>query len=88
MAWFSRGDGRQRIGLVDVSVRAEHRRKGYGRFLVSEILRRARENGITAVAVQTSSANEPALAFYASLGFQPVNESTLYRLPAVAERGG
>ena len=35
---------------------------------------------IAAVAVATSSANQPALALYASLGFQPIDESTLYRL--------
>jgi GNAT superfamily N-acetyltransferase len=82
MAWFSRADCRLRIGLIDLHVRAEQRRKGYGRFLVAAILSRARESGVAAVSVQTSSANQPALSLYASLGFQPVNEATLYRLPA------
>ena len=49
---------------------AAHRRKGYGRFLVSEVLRRARENHVDLVAVQTDATNAPALALYASLGFE------------------
>jgi ribosomal protein S18 acetylase RimI-like enzyme len=81
MSWFGRDDGLTRIGLINVEVPPGHRRKGYGRFLVSEIFRRARENLVGVVAVATSTANEPALALYASLGFQPVDQSTLYRLP-------
>jgi ribosomal protein S18 acetylase RimI-like enzyme len=80
MSWFGREDGRTRIGLINLEVPPQHRRKGYGRFLVSEIFRRARDNMIAAVAVATSSSNQPAMALYATLGFQPINESTLYRL--------
>ena len=81
MGWFGREDGRPRIGLINVEVPSAHRRKGYARFLISEIFRRARENLIGSVAVATAEANQPALALYASLGFQPVDECTLYRLP-------
>ena len=80
MGWFGREDGRARIGLINLEVPPEQRRKGYGRFLVSEIFRRARENLVASVAVATSAANQPALALYASLGFQPVDQATLYRL--------
>jgi [ribosomal protein S18]-alanine N-acetyltransferase len=66
--------------LINLEVPPQHRRKGYGRFLVSEIFRRARDNMIAAVAVATSSSNRPAMALYAALGFQPISESTLYRL--------
>jgi ribosomal protein S18 acetylase RimI-like enzyme len=66
--------------LINLEVPPQYRRKGYGRFLVSEIFRRARENMVAAVAVATSSSNQPALALYASLGFHPIDESTLYRL--------
>jgi ribosomal protein S18 acetylase RimI-like enzyme len=80
MGWFGRRDGRARIGLINLEVLPAHRRKGYGRFLVSEIFRRARENLVSAIAVQTATTNEPALALYTRLGFQPVDEATLYRL--------
>jgi GNAT superfamily N-acetyltransferase len=81
MGWFGRGDSRSRIGLINVEVPEEHRRKGYGRFLISEIFRRARDNLVALAAVAASAANQPALALYASLGFQPVDQATLYRLP-------
>jgi ribosomal protein S18 acetylase RimI-like enzyme len=81
MGWFGHGDSRPRIGLINLEVVAEHRRKGFGRFLVTEIFRRARENLVASVAVQTSAVNVAALSLYASLGFQPVDQATLYRLP-------
>jgi ribosomal protein S18 acetylase RimI-like enzyme len=80
MAWFGREDGRARIGLINLEVTPEQRRKGYGRFLVSEIFRQARANLIASVAVATPAANQPALSLYASLGFQPIDQATLYRL--------
>jgi GNAT superfamily N-acetyltransferase len=80
MRWFGREEGRVRAGLLDVHVPSEHRRKGYARFLVGEILRRARSNLIHCIEVQTSAENQPALALYASLGFVPIDQATLYRL--------
>jgi GNAT superfamily N-acetyltransferase len=79
MRWFGREEGRARAGLLDVRVPPEHRRKGYARFLVGEILRRARSNLVHGVEVQTSAENQPALALYNSLGFVPVEQATLYR---------
>jgi ribosomal protein S18 acetylase RimI-like enzyme len=81
MRWFDRDDGRTRVGLINLQVAPEHRRKGYGRFLVGEILRRARTELIELVEVQTSAENLPALALYASLGFVPIDQAILYRLP-------
>jgi ribosomal protein S18 acetylase RimI-like enzyme len=80
MGWFDREDGRARIGLINLDVPPDQRRKGYARFLLSEIFRRARENLIASIAVSTSAENHPALALYQSLGFLPTDQSTLYRL--------
>ena len=82
MTWFGRGDGRTRIGLSGVEVSSSHRRKGYGRYLVSEVIRWAREHAWALVEVQTLATNQPALALYQSLGFVPIDQSTVYRLPA------
>jgi ribosomal protein S18 acetylase RimI-like enzyme len=82
MSWFGRGDDRTRVGLINLDVAPEHRRKGYGRFLVSEIFRHCRENLVSLVEVQTSATNQAAISLYESLGFQPIDEATLYRLPA------
>src|SRR5262249_35112350 len=75
-------DGRTRTGLIDVEVHPQHRRKGYGRHLVSEILKHVRARTTDVVCVQTSSLNAPALALYGSIGFDAVETVTLYRLPA------
>ena len=87
MSWFGRGDSRSRIGLISLEVSSAHRRKGYGRFLVSEIFRRARENHVDLIAVQTAATNGSALALYASLGFQRVEEATCFRLRAENDFG-
>jgi ribosomal protein S18 acetylase RimI-like enzyme len=82
MNWFGREDGHARIGLIDLEVNPSCRRKGYGRYLVAEILRQARNEMVAHVDVQTGATNAPALALYASLGFEPVESAVLYRLPA------
>jgi ribosomal protein S18 acetylase RimI-like enzyme len=79
---FGVGDGRSRTALIDLEVVPEFRRKGFGRHLVAEILRRARSQNTEVLSVQTSSENAPALGLYASLGFEQVDTTTLYRLPA------
>ena len=79
MRWFDREESRVRAGLLDVEVAAEHRRKGFARFLVGEIIRRARSNLIDRIEVQTAAENQPALGLYTSLGFVPIDQSTLYR---------
>jgi GNAT superfamily N-acetyltransferase len=79
MRWFGRQDGRVCAGLLDVEVVPEHRRKGFARFLVGEILRRARSNLVDCIEVQTLAENQPALGLYHSLGFVPIEQSILYR---------
>lgn len=79
MRWFGREDGQIRSGLIDVQVPPEHRRKGYARFLIGEILRRARTNLVHRVEVQTDAENQPALALYHSMGFVPFDQAILYR---------
>jgi GNAT superfamily N-acetyltransferase len=76
------GDGRTRTGLIDVEVELGQRRRGYGRHLVSEILRYVRGRSTDVVVVQTSSMNHPALGLYRSIGFEAIETATLYRLPA------
>ncbi|MDX2035306.1 MAG: GNAT family N-acetyltransferase [Isosphaeraceae bacterium] len=68
-----------RIGLIDLEVPLEHRRKGYGRHLVAEILRKAQAEWVEVVSVQTSESNIPARRLYESLRFDPRDTSILYR---------
>ncbi|RUL87891.1 GNAT family N-acetyltransferase [Tautonia sociabilis] len=79
MDGFERQDGRLRAGLIDVVVDPSRRRQGLGRYLIREVIRHHASRGIHALAVQTDEQNEPALALYRSLGFEPVEEAILYR---------
>jgi len=80
-------DGRSRAGLIDVEIDPVFRGKGFGRLLVSEVFRHARQQFAELVSVHTSATNTPALNLYQSLGFKQVETSTLYRLPgALSER--
>jgi ribosomal protein S18 acetylase RimI-like enzyme len=87
MNWFGRGDGHSRIGLIDLEVAPGLRRKGYGRFLIAEIFRQARDELVTRIEVQTRATNVPALALYESLQFEPVETAILYREPGDRESG-
>ena len=82
MSWFSRVDGLARIGIIHFEVEPCHRRNGFGRFLIAEMLRSAREQMFAVAQLQTNATNQAALALYVSSGFQPIDEATLYRLPA------
>lgn len=59
-------------GLV---IGAAHRRRGYGRLTVTELLERFRAAGATAAALSYDPANEPARRLYASLGFEETGET-------------
>jgi ribosomal protein S18 acetylase RimI-like enzyme len=82
MTRFGRLDGRTRSGLVDFQVSAAHRRQGYGRYLFGEVLRWCRQREMSLVELQTPLTNQPALSFYQALGFQAIDQATIYRLPA------
>lgn len=86
MAAFGRLDGRARTGLTAIRVEPEHRRKGYARHLIAEILRHVKGQWGEVVSVQTGATNRPALALYFSLGFEPVESAILFRKPG--GRGG
>ena len=83
MQGFNAPDRCQRLGLAKLEVPLNHRHKGYGRFLVGEILRHAKADGSQAVAVQTHAMNLPALNLYEAMNFARVETSTLYRRPAL-----
>jgi GNAT superfamily N-acetyltransferase len=80
---FSTFLGRPGIWLEDLYVRPEHRKRGHGLALLQE-LRRRTDGRVEWLVLDW---NEPALAFYRSLGAAPVEGWTTYRLPPDAGRG-
>jgi ribosomal protein S18 acetylase RimI-like enzyme len=57
------------IGLFDIGVDSECRRRGYGKKLIRKLLRFGRDNGAERAYLQVVKDNVPALKLYKKLGF-------------------
>jgi ribosomal protein S18 acetylase RimI-like enzyme len=57
------------LGFMGVS--PDHRRRGLGRGLLDEFIRRSRESGCTKVSLDTAPCLKPAIKLYADTGFIP-----------------
>lgn len=76
--------GRPGIYLEDLFVRPEHRGGGHGKALLLAVARLAVERGCGRVEWSVLDWNEPAIAFYRSLGAVPMDEWTGFRLAGEA----
>ena len=77
---FSTWLGRPGLYLEDLFVRPEHRGKGYGRALLVELAKIARERNCGRLEWAVLDWNEPAIQFYLKLGAKPQHEWTVFRL--------
>ena len=77
---FSTWLGRPGLYLEDLFVKPEKRGKGYGRGLLVELAKIARDRGCGRMEWAVLNWNEPAIQFYRSLGAKPMNEWTVFRL--------
>ena len=77
---FSTWLGRPGLYLEDLFVKPEKRGKGYGRALLVELAKIARERGCGRMEWAVLNWNEPAIEFYRALGAKPMDEWTVFRL--------
>jgi GNAT superfamily N-acetyltransferase len=77
---FSTWLGRPGLYLEDLFVKPEKRGKGYGRALLVDLARIARDRGCGRMEWAVLDWNEPAIKFYRSLGAKPMEEWTVFRL--------
>ena len=77
---FSTWLGRPGLYLEDLFVNPEKRGKGYGRALLIELAKIARDRGCGRMEWAVLDWNEPAIKFYRSLGAKPMHEWTVFRL--------
>ncbi len=77
---FSTFLGRAGIYLEDLYVRPEYRGHGHGKGLIRELARIAVERGCGRLEWWCLDWNKPSIDFYLSLGAEPMDEWTTYRL--------
>jgi GNAT superfamily N-acetyltransferase len=77
---FSTWLGRPGLYLEDLFVKPEVRGKGYGRALLVDLARIARDRGCGRMEWAVLDWNDPAIQFYRKLGAKPMDEWTVFRL--------
>ena len=77
---FSTWLGRPGLYLEDLFVKPEKRGKGYGRALLVELAKLARDRGCGRMEWAVLDWNQPAIKFYRALGATPMHEWTVFRL--------
>jgi GNAT superfamily N-acetyltransferase len=77
---FSTWLGRPGLYLEDLFVRPEKRGKGYGRAMLVELAKIARDRGCGRMEWAVLDWNSPAIKFYRALGAKPMDEWTVFRL--------
>jgi GNAT superfamily N-acetyltransferase len=77
---FSTWLGQAGLYLEDLFVNPEKRGKGYGRALLIELAKIARDRGCGRMEWAVLDWNEPAIRFYRALGAKPMHEWTVFRL--------
>lgn len=77
---FSTFLGRAGIYLEDLYVRPAYRGKGYGKGLIRQLARIAAERGCGRLEWWCLDWNRPSIDFYLSLGAEPMNDWTVYRI--------
>jgi GNAT superfamily N-acetyltransferase len=84
---FSTWTGQHGIYLEDLFVRPEARGAGHGRALLVTLARLAVTSGYRRVEWAVLNWNEPAIGFYRSLGAEPQDEWSTFRLAGDALAG-
>jgi ribosomal protein S18 acetylase RimI-like enzyme len=74
--------GQLSVGIHRFDVLPEERRRGIGRWLLFNLLRQLRDDGVQRIEVQTMERNTAARGLYESLGFRIEDRGIIYRAPA------
>ncbi len=77
---FSTFLGRAGIYLEDLFVKSEYRGKGYGKAILKKLAQIAKERGCGRLEWWCLDWNKPSIDFYLSLGAEPMDEWTTYRI--------
>jgi GNAT superfamily N-acetyltransferase len=67
------------VGLLELHVRADLRRQGLAKFLLTQLMRNLQEQFFGVVETQVAESNAAALALYQSVAFERVDAGRVYR---------
>ena len=68
------------LHITSIAVDPKHHRKGLGKYLMSNLIKRSESLGMNHVHLEVRDTNEPAKAFYKSMGFKTIgNRSNFYK---------
>ncbi len=68
------------LQITSIAVHPQHLRKGLGKIILSNLIKRCKHNGIKNIYLEVKDTNEPAKAFYKSMGFEITgNRSNFYK---------
>ena len=68
------------LHITSIAVNPMHQRKGLGKSLLSELIKRSQSLGTNHIHLEVKNNNEPAKAFYKSMGFRTIgNRSNFYK---------
>jgi ribosomal protein S18 acetylase RimI-like enzyme len=71
--------GERTAGITGLSVEPAMRRKGYAKALLTEVIRRLRDEMVTRVEVVICEKNQPALDLFHSLNFNQFDQGVVYK---------
>jgi len=80
-AALSRGETDTWVGITDVRVAPEHRRRGLASVVLEALLEWAAERGATTAYLQVREDNAAALSLYGAIGFEPHHSYAYLRPP-------
>ena len=68
------------LQITFIAVHPTHQRKGLGKFLLSDLIKRSSSLRTNQIHLEVKDTNEPAKAFYKSMGFKTIgNRSNFYK---------
>ncbi|QDT36455.1 putative acetyltransferase [Stratiformator vulcanicus] len=70
------------VGLIDLNVNEDSRRKGYAQTLLTELCKRLRDEMVTLVEAHVSESNTAALKVFEYSGFEKIDTGVVYRKQA------
>jgi ribosomal protein S18 acetylase RimI-like enzyme len=85
--WFAVSEkvGQQQAFVYDIEIFQEYRRQGYGTLAFRELENRARELGVSSIALHVFGHNFGARNLYEKLGYVATNIQMVKKLPAAQE---